>query len=60
MRLHKVWLIVREDNERAKFIYQRAGFSVEGTLLDEYFVNDRYYNMLRMAMLDRQFKQWYH
>ena len=57
MRLHKVWLIVREDNERAKFIYQRAGFSIEGTLCDEYFVNDKYYTMIRMAILDREFER---
>ena len=60
MQLHKVWLIVREDNERAQFIYQRAGFSVEGTLRDEYYVNDKYYTMIRMAILDRQFRRLSH
>jgi len=58
LKLHKVWLIVREDNERSQLIYQRAGFSVEGVLRDENFVNDRYYTMIRMAILDRQYRQW--
>ena len=57
--LHKVWLIVREDNAGSQFLYQRAGFSIEGTLRDEYFVNDKYYTMIRMAILDWQFRQWY-
>lgn len=58
MQLHKVWLIVREDNTRSQFIYNRAGFSIEGVLRDEYFVNNRYYSMMRMAILDWQFRQW--
>ena len=58
MKLHKIWLIVREDNERSQFIYQRAGFSVEGVLRDDYFVNNQYYTMIRMAVLDWQFRQW--
>lgn len=59
LKLHKVWLIVREENTRSQFIYQNSGFSREGILIDEYFVNEKYLNMVRMAILDWQFRQWH-
>ncbi|MBM4360433.1 MAG: GNAT family N-acetyltransferase [Deltaproteobacteria bacterium] len=48
--LHKLWLIVRRDNRVAQAMYLRAGFDFEGVLIDEYFVQGRYHDMVRMAV----------
>lgn len=53
--LHKLWLIVREDNISAQEKYLKAGFQVEGLLKDEYFVNGVYYNMVRMGCINPDF-----
>ena len=52
--LHKLWLIVRSDNRAAQARYLRLGFDFEGVLRDEYFVKDRYYDMVRMAQIKPQ------
>ena len=49
--LHKIWLIVREDNKRAQALYLRAGFSFEGVLKDEYKIHGKYVNMVRMGII---------
>ena len=49
--LHKVWLIVRRDNRTAQSLYLRLGFDFEGVLRDEYFVQDRFHDMVRMAIV---------
>ena len=50
--LHKVWLIVRADNEKGRHIWTSMGFRQEGMLRDEYFVNERYYDMVRYGLLE--------
>ena len=50
--LHKLWLIVRDDNREAQAKYIRAGFKFEGVLKDEYFVHNRYYDMVRMGYIN--------
>ncbi len=50
--LHKVWLIVRGDNAKGRHIWSSMGFQEEGMLRDEYFVNGRYYHMVRYGLLD--------
>ncbi|MBK6695943.1 MAG: GNAT family N-acetyltransferase [Myxococcales bacterium] len=49
--LHKVWLIVRQDNRHAQAMYLTLGFNFEGLLKDEYRVQDRYFDMVRMGAL---------
>ena len=49
--LHKLWLIVRRDNRRSQAMYLRAGFEFEGTLRDEYCVNGRFFDMVRMGIV---------
>ena len=49
--LHKLWLIVRKDNRSAQAMYLRLGFDFEGVLRDEYFVQGRYHDMVRMSCL---------
>jgi diamine N-acetyltransferase len=52
LQLHKLWLIVRRDNRDAQAMYLRHGFNFEGVLADEYCVNDRFYDMVRMSILN--------
>ena len=51
LNLHKLWLIVRRDNRSAQAMYLKLGFDFEGVLRDEYCVNGRYYDMVRMSIL---------
>ncbi|MDI6738351.1 MAG: GNAT family protein [Nanoarchaeota archaeon] len=54
MKLHKVWLIVFEENTKARGLYRQCGFQEEGILQDEYFVEGKYHNMARMAILNKR------
>jgi diamine N-acetyltransferase len=49
--LHKLWLIVRRDNHAAQAMYAKLGFDFEGVLRDEYFVQGRFHDMVRMSRL---------
>lgn len=49
--LHKLFLIVRKDNKVAQARYLKLGFDFEGVLKDEYCVNGRYFDMVRMAII---------
>nr|WP_328840974.1 spermidine N1-acetyltransferase [Nakamurella leprariae] len=51
LNLHKVYLIVDVANLGAIHIYEQAGFSVEGTLREEFFADGRYRDALRMGLL---------
>lgn len=53
--LHKLWLIVREENLKSIIAYLNAGFECEGVLKDEYFVNGQYFNMVRMGLILHKF-----
>lgn len=49
--LHKVWLIVRQDNRHAQAMYLNLGFNFEGLLRDEYLVGGKFYDMVRMGII---------
>lgn len=51
IKLHKLWLIVREDNDKSLARFVKAGFRIEGVLRDEYLVNGKFHNMVRMGMI---------
>lgn len=36
---YKLYLIVDKENEKAIYIYRKFGFSVEGELMYEFFIN---------------------
>jgi RimJ/RimL family protein N-acetyltransferase len=55
-RLHKVWLMCFRENLRAQGIYRRIGFVDEGILREEYFHQDRWHDMVRLSMLDREWR----
>lgn len=50
-RLKKVYLHVATKNDKAIRLYKKAGFVIEGKLCKESFVNGRYRDEYRMAVL---------
>ena len=57
-QLNKVWLVVMKENSKARHIYEKTGFVVEGELSEEYA--DRtgnFHDMIRMRMLRREYEQ---
>ncbi|KEK10913.1 spermidine acetyltransferase [Lysinibacillus sphaericus] len=50
LNLHKLYLIVDKENERAIHIYKKAGFHIEGELLEEFFTGGKYHDALRMCI----------
>ncbi|MBN3859200.1 spermidine N1-acetyltransferase [Neisseriaceae bacterium PsAf] len=55
LNLHKLYLVVDEENKKAMHIYEKAGFVQEGRLIDEYFSNGSYHTVIRMAMFQEDF-----
>lgn len=54
--LHKVWAIVMEPNKKMQHILEKCGFKKEGLLRDEYFSQGKYHNMVRMSILEKEYK----
>lgn len=49
--LHKLYLRVLSDNERAIRSYLHAGFEVEGTMRDEVLLDGQFVDVTRMAVI---------
>jgi RimJ/RimL family protein N-acetyltransferase len=54
--LHRVWLETTSTNERALRSYAAAGFVEEGRLREHAWVAGRYVDMVRMAVLRREWE----
>jgi len=50
-KLRKVWLEVFANNNIAIHIYKKVGFQIEGKLIKERFINGKYRDEYRMAIL---------
>lgn len=57
LNLHKLYLIVDEENTKAIHIYTKLGFKQEGVLLQEFFINGQYRNTLRMCLFQHEYQQ---
>jgi diamine N-acetyltransferase len=55
LNLYKLYLIVDCDNERAVKVYAKLGFTEEGRLREEFFVDGEYRDVLRMAMFQPEY-----
>lgn len=53
---HRVWLGVNAENLRAVKTYLDVGFKVEGTLRDEIFCFGHYCDVIRMGVLENEWK----
>jgi len=53
-RAHRLWLDVKEQNTRARSLYDRSGFTVEGTLR-ECLYNNGYESLVVMSILEHEY-----
>lgn len=52
---HRVWLDVKDYNHRAKYIYEKHGFAVEGTLRECLKTRDGFESLIVMSMLRSEY-----
>ncbi|MBN1936332.1 MAG: GNAT family N-acetyltransferase, partial [Anaerolineae bacterium] len=57
LNLHRIFLRVHADNARGIRAYEKCGFQHEGCQREAVFKSGRYYDELRMAVLDHEFGQ---
>lgn len=55
LNLHKVFLLVDNENASAIHVYEKAGFEVEGVLRQEYFADGAYRDVTRMAVFQSDY-----
>lgn len=55
LNLHKVQLLVAEDNARGLHLYEKCGFIQEGFLRDHYVILGNYINMYAMSILEDEY-----
>jgi len=56
LNMHKVTLGVFAPNERARAVYRKIGFVEEGRSRDDYFQDGRYWDIVRMSVLEDEFR----
>lgn len=55
LNLHKIYLLVALENEKAVHLYRKAGFTEEGHLVQEFFFNGGYQDVIRMYILQNEY-----
>ncbi|NYS62245.1 spermidine N1-acetyltransferase [Vreelandella salicampi] len=55
LNLHKVYLIVAVENVKAIHLYAESGFTEEGHLVQEFFINGKYRDVKRMYILQNTY-----
>ncbi len=55
--MHRAWLEVLENNQRAVHIYKKVGFKVEGTHKEAVLRYGQYLNSITMAILENEYLQ---
>lgn len=53
---HRLFLDVFEDNLRARYVYESAGFSYEGTLREAAVRDGRYCSLRLMSILEEEYR----
>jgi RimJ/RimL family protein N-acetyltransferase len=56
MNLHRIELQVYADNARARRVYEKVGFKVEGCLRESHFKFGRYLDMIHMGLLEGELR----
>jgi RimJ/RimL family protein N-acetyltransferase len=56
LNFHSVYLEVIETNERARHIYEKLGFRLDGRLRDRIFRDGRYWDYLYMSLRRSEYK----
>lgn len=57
LNLHRVWLRVFGDHARARRVYEKVGFTLEGRQRDGDFRDGRYRDVLVYSLLAREWRQ---
>jgi RimJ/RimL family protein N-acetyltransferase len=55
LNLHRIWLHVFANNERAGQVYRKLGFREEGLLREAAFLDGRYESIRVMALLEEEY-----
>jgi RimJ/RimL family protein N-acetyltransferase len=56
-KLHRVDLGVFDFNKSAIACYEKAGFKIEGTLRDFRKINDEYWSLINMSILEEEYRK---
>jgi diamine N-acetyltransferase len=54
--LHRIYLHVFASNTRARRLYERAGFRIEGTLREAAYVEEEWLDVILMAILQSEYR----
>ncbi|MBZ9625945.1 GNAT family N-acetyltransferase [Clostridium sp. FP2] len=57
LKLHRVYLGVFDFNKSAIACYEKAGFKIEGTSRDFRKINDEYWSLINMSILEKEYKK---
>lgn len=57
LNMHKIYLIVDNENKKAIHVYEKLGFKSEGLLRHEFYCNGAYRDVLRMCLFQKEFLQ---
>lgn len=56
LKAHRLWLDVRENNDRARQLYISAGFVEEGLIRDCLLIEDKFMSHYIMSILEHEYK----
>jgi RimJ/RimL family protein N-acetyltransferase len=57
LNLHRIWLHVYEDNQRAIRSYEKVGFRLEGKLREHVYRDGRFWDVLTMGILRKEWRE---
>ncbi len=55
LKFHRIWLDVKEFNTRAKNVYIKCGFKIEGLLRECIFVDGHYESLYLLSILENEY-----
>jgi len=55
--VHKVEIQASSYNERARHLYQKLGFSLEGKKREVIYIDRKYYDVIEFGMLESEWKR---
>jgi len=55
LRAHRLWLDVKEENRRARGLYESEGFVAEGLMRDSFWTGEGYESLVVMSLLEREY-----
>ncbi|MBT2287650.1 GNAT family N-acetyltransferase [Paenibacillus albidus] len=53
---HRLWLDVKEHNHRAKHVYLKCGFTIEGTIRECIRTDNKYESLIIMSILETEYQ----